>query len=243
MDNRQQKLDLLAGCNDQHLPPREFMGIFCKRCRNAACVNAGWSGGLWVDRMATQVDRLLVNPNFADPRDSKFDPLRELNFREISEALVLRTKADPWGGPEVHLADPTEGTSANRSVEDAVRALSASRMGAAPPALIEAAPPPTPAPVVPEPPPARRNPSYFLDEAAPEPVKPAAPAKPAPTPPDAHAVNTPFPEEGVMIGGPPTTPMRSGPAVDEWAPPVADPSKKALKVAVGARVKMTGENQ
>lgn len=240
MPERQHKLDLLRDCNDQQIPPREFMGIFCNRCRNASCVNAGWSGGKWVDRMATQVDRLLSHPNFADPTADKFDPLRSLDFREVSEAIVLRTKADPWAGPqEVHLADPGVETSANRAVEDAVRALSASRTGVEPP------PPPPPKadpepPAVPEAPPLRKNPSHFQSS------DPVPPPQTSPSPPQRVAVpiaermvNTPFPQGGVMIDG--STPVPSH-TVDPWAPApsAATPSGKPTRVSVGAKVKMGG---
>lgn len=34
---------MLNECNDQKVPPREFKEMFCKRCRNQTCANAGWS--------------------------------------------------------------------------------------------------------------------------------------------------------------------------------------------------------
>lgn len=249
MANRPQKLDLLRECNDQQIPPREFMGIFCNRCRNSACANAGWSGGKWVDRMLTQVDRLLDHPQFADPSTEKFDPLRKLDFRELNEALVLRTKADPWGGPEVHLADPSAETSSNRIVEDAVRALSASRSGVQPEVAQPPAPPvpepPVAQPTAPEPPPVRRNPAYFKTDSPPEAVAPPPPQpKMAPVPVAERMVNTPFPQEGVMLDGSPPpahAPTNAGGA-DPWAPPPsANPSNnKAIRVSVGAKVKMGG---
>lgn len=237
MANRPQKLDLLRECNDQQIPPREFMGIFCNRCRNAACVNAGWSGGKWVDRMLTQVDRLLDHPQFADPNTEKFDPLRKLDFRELSESLVLRTKADPWGGPEVHFADPDRETASNQIVEDAVKALSASR-GVAPRPEPDPVPPKV-EPPPPEPKPERRNPAYFQQEAAPRPS--AEPPKPIPVPVESRMVNTPFPAEGVMIGGEPPPPQHPpASSVDPWAAPAPSPSNKSVKVAVGAKIKMGG---
>jgi len=36
------KQDLLATCNDRGVPPAEFKGFFCSRCRNPSCINAGW---------------------------------------------------------------------------------------------------------------------------------------------------------------------------------------------------------
>lgn len=243
MANRPQKLDLLRECNDQQIPPREFMGIFCNRCRNAACVNAGWSGGRWVDRMVTQVDRLLDHPQFADPNAEKFDPLRKLDFRELSEALVLRTKADPWGGPEVHFADPSRETASNQIVEDAVKALAASR-GVSPRPEPEPTPPKVEPPPEskPEPKPERRNPAYFQQkDSAPAPVEPPRePPKAIPVPLSERLVNTPFPSEGVMIGGgpPPASPSSGG--ADPWAAPAPSLSNKSVKVAVGAKIKMGG---
>jgi hypothetical protein len=246
MANRPQKLDLLRECNDQQMAPREFMGIFCNRCRNAACVNAGWSGGKWADRMLTQVDRLLDHPQFADPSADRFDPLRKLDFRELSEGLVLRTKADPWSGPEVHLADPERETASNSVVEDAVRALSASRTGIAEPEPARPAPPPPPAPEPPPPEP-RRNPAFFKADQMPEAPPPAPqpqPQKPVPVPLMERMVNTPFPQEGVMLdGSPPVLPTASPTSGgDPWAPPPSsNPSNnKAIRVSVGAKVKMGG---
>ena len=79
------------------------------------------------------------------------DKTSEQKFKELNEALVLRTKADPWGGPEVHLADPAREMASNQIVEDAVRALSASRSGvqpevAHPPTLPTPPPPPSAGP-------------------------------------------------------------------------------------------------
>lgn len=225
------------------------MGIFCNRCRNAACVNAGWSGGKWSDRISTQVDRLLDHPQFADPSADRFDPLRKLDFRELSEGLVLRTKADPWSGPEVHLADPSAETASNSVVEDAVRALAASR-GATPqppraelpkvdPPKVDPTPraePPKPVHVEPEP---RRNPAYFQAPSA-----PTEPEKPAPRPvlpPNERAVNTPFPSGGVMIDGSPPpspTPNAPTPGGDPWAAPPTSPGPKPIRVTPGSKVRM-----
>jgi hypothetical protein len=246
MVDRNQKLDLLRECNDQQIPPREFMGIFCNRCRNASCVNAGWSGGKWVDRMVTQVDRLLTHPNFADPSADKFDPLRSLDFREVSEAVVIRTKADPWAGPqEVHLADPGVETSANQIVEDAVRALSASKAGVDPAPSPPVQAPPVQAPPVQAPPvqaPPRRNPSHFQStDYPPQPQTPQTPPQKVAVPLTQRLANTPFPQEGMMIDGSPPATETPPSSTDPWeAPPPSPTNSKPMKVSVGSKIKMGG---
>lgn len=60
------KRDWMRECNDQNVAIPDFVNIFCARCRNPDCTRAGYAGSLWSDRMSTQVERLLSNPNFAD---------------------------------------------------------------------------------------------------------------------------------------------------------------------------------
>jgi hypothetical protein len=214
MSNRiERKLDLLQDCNDQHVPPKEFMSIFCKRCRNGGCVNAGWSGSTWSDRMATQVSRLLINPNFSDPSDSKFDAVRDLDFRHISEPV---RGSDPWevSTNQIHLVDPERQTNRSTEVENAVRALSETR---SPPVVTPKATPPV-----------RPNPRHYSVEDPPS----------ASTTVSQREVNTSFPAEGLMLdGGSPANPQPT-PSVDPWSAPTAP---KTVKVAVGAKVKMGGK--
>lgn len=241
MSNRLGKqLDLLQDCNDQHVPPKEFMGIFCKRCRNGDCVNAGWAESTWGDRIATQLSRLILNPNFADPSDSTFDPVRDLDFRQVTEPLVV--SGDPWAVPQVHLADLERQTNRNTEVEIAVRRLNENRESSlkvepqvqapAPQVhVITQEPPKPPPPVNTSQGPVRPNPRHYSTEAPPTETLPV----PAP-----REVNTSFPMEGLMLdGSPPSAPTpASVTGEDPWAAPAGP---KVRKVAVGARVRMGEE--
>lgn len=205
------KKDLLQECNDQRIPPKDFMQTFCVRCRNADCVNAGWADSLFDGRVATQVERLITNPTRARAEDSRFDPIRALRFLEVPAAIALRRGADPWAGPEVHLAEPDSQVSSSVAVEAAVAKLAESK-GRLPTVVAVESEPALPSSVT-----------------VPSPPDPPAPTPPRPPP---VAVNTEFPEEGVMLGGgpPPTAPS---PAVDPWAP-----KPKVHVVPPGAKVRM-----
>ena len=61
--------DLWDNCYDgEHrklLAPEQFKQMFCDVCLNAGCRNSRGAGMKWSQRMLTQEDRLLNNPNFA----------------------------------------------------------------------------------------------------------------------------------------------------------------------------------
>lgn len=230
------KLDLLRDCNDQGIPPADFMGTFCQRCRNPECVNAGWAGSSWSGRMATQVDRLLTFPSFANPDDPRFERLRDLEFRQV-EAPIVWNPSDPWAGPSVHLVDPERKTSHSQDVEEAIKSLAETRVKKAPESpgnpVPETRPEPSPQPSPVQAPVAERTSApkhYVLD------TLPAVPQVQAPTPTQ-RVVNTPFPEEGVMLDGGPLPTPQVKEEIDPWA---IKPGGDAVKVPVGARVRMGG---
>lgn len=222
MNDATKRTDLLRECNDQGVPVADFRATFCERCRNSACVNAGWAGSTWESRISTQVDRFLKRPLFADPQDPKFNTVRALRFLEIAPPLVINSN-DPWQGPGVHLATPDGGTLSAQHVDAAVAAL-----GGKPPVV-------TPQPPA-EPPPVHAAPV--------EPAK-EAPVEVAPGGVVGLALNTAFPAEGVMLDGspvPPPLPPRGVPPVqsggggvqhDPWAV-----SERPKTVPAGARIKM-----
>ena len=84
------------------MPPKEFEQRFCRVCKNQECHRAGWGESRWVERMSTQVDRLLDNPNFADPRDPQYRHIREHDFpdllREAIRVEIIEQKGD-WSIP------------------------------------------------------------------------------------------------------------------------------------------------
>ena len=88
--------------NQTKVSPQQFDEAFCQVCKNLECVRAGWAESAWVQRMATQVDRLLENPTFADERDPRFRHVREHDFPSLlQEALrveIIDQKND-WSIP------------------------------------------------------------------------------------------------------------------------------------------------
>jgi hypothetical protein len=220
------KPDLLNECNDQRIPPNEFKDVFCKRCRNQNCVNAGWSSSSFEERVRTQVDRLLVHPHQARPEDTRFDHLRAMHFVEVAAAIAIARSSDPWAGPGVHLAEPSPDTQTSAVVENAVAKLAEARGKRPTPTMVsvEEEKPIEPIPVVlpevtkPVDPPREAVPPKPIE--APRPVSPPRPL-----------VNTEFPEEGLMIGGAASSP--TPPPADPWAP-----KPKVNVVPKGARIKM-----
>lgn len=88
------KEDLYEGCNDQNIPDKEFMSIFCNRCRNTSCVRAGWATSTWDKRISTQVDRLLLNPTIVEQRGTKWEGLADIESLKPSGVIEV------WGAPQ-----------------------------------------------------------------------------------------------------------------------------------------------
>jgi len=86
------KKDLLTECNDQRISEVEFTSIFCKRCKNKSCGRAGWASSSWEERMSTQADRLLHNPNIVKQSESsRWEGLVNL------ESLEITGDTEVWG--------------------------------------------------------------------------------------------------------------------------------------------------
>ena len=72
------------------MSPNDFERTFCKVCRNQDCTRSRGSETAWLQRISTQVDRLLINPKFADPKDPKFTDIRSVDFPSaVREAMRL----------------------------------------------------------------------------------------------------------------------------------------------------------
>lgn len=231
--------DFLSECNVERLPAQQFMATWCQKCRNSACRNAGWGLSKWAARMSTQEDRLLNNPIFAHEDDPQYNHIREVDFPDLlNQAIRLEIagKKNDWEIPsqedvKVHLAsinpiNMTNGTI--ESVDDATKALARAKGNPEPnlPSIIQDVEGdedgvPTESSL---------DPSEIPPDHFPEP-----PNTPPSTPhqvPANFLANTPFPPEGIMIGGgaAPTPPKEE----DPWAPP----STKDRKVKVGATIKL-----
>jgi len=98
--------DLWDGCYDgehrQKMSPQQFKETFCAQCLNAGCKNSKAAGSKWIQRMLTQEDRLLDNPNFADPRDPQFQRIREQDFQDMLRhalAIEVSSQKGDWSVP------------------------------------------------------------------------------------------------------------------------------------------------
>ena len=88
--------DLFDGCYEgEHrkaMSPEEFTQTFCSACMNAGCQNSRGAGMKWTQRMMTQEERLLNNPDFAPENTAAIlglpdfpDMLRQALAVEISD--------------------------------------------------------------------------------------------------------------------------------------------------------------
>jgi len=117
--------DLWDQCYDNRVSPNDFSRMFCRICRNPECGRSGVNKSKWVERMSTQVARLLEDPQFTDSKDPRFQHIREKDFKDMfMEALRLEvaTRRGDWETPstqEVLLAAQQMllGNHANQVVE------------------------------------------------------------------------------------------------------------------------------
>jgi hypothetical protein len=94
------KNDLLTECNDQRISEVEFTSIFCKRCKNKSCDRAGWASSNWEERMSTQAERLLHNPNIVKQSESsRWEGLVNL------ESLEITGDTEVWGKASIKVKE------------------------------------------------------------------------------------------------------------------------------------------
>lgn len=201
------KLDLLGTCSAT-IPIGELKELWCTRCKNPECVNAGWAESKWHGRMLTQVDRLLDHPSFADIKDPRWKEITNLGFLEIKEPISIVSE-ESWDGPGVHLSNPDTSVSSAMMVDQAVAALSGKEIKPM------------------ESPKTAEHPMSFMDGGAPpDPVKPQETTA-------SNKTNTDFPDEGLMIDG--STP--STPAVQKMNDPWSTEASVRF-VPAGAKIRM-----
>lgn len=103
--------DLTGRCLDEmrgharEFTEKDLRRIFCGQCRNPECGHAKWAMNPWEARMATQEDRLLINPHFATIDDPRWASLREVDFPSLFRESIRVQLADQKGDWSV----PTEG--------------------------------------------------------------------------------------------------------------------------------------
>jgi len=222
------KRDWLRECNDQNVPPQEFHQIFCVRCRNSDCTRAGYSVSLFADRVSTQVERLLINPQFADLTLPQYAKINANDFPDaVRHALriELANKRKDWEIPPEDLdigaamaelagAVPVKATPPRHEGLEITVVEEAEIHGETRDATQVVAPQPPPEPVRPD-----------VTETTKQPVL-------------IQRTNTAFPVGGVMIDGskPPTRkePPKLAVPVDPWAVPA--PVENV--VPVGAKIRL-----
>ena len=90
--------DLWGQCYDgdqrSRVSPEEFRSQFCDNCMNGGCRNSKASKTTWSERISTQADRLLHNPQFSDPRDPRYREYAEMQFvNKLREALAIEVSS------------------------------------------------------------------------------------------------------------------------------------------------------
>lgn len=223
--------DFLDGCNDRGMKVSEFTEMFCNHCRNPECSRAQWATDKFGARVATQEDRFF-NPLRADPRLPKYAQILASQFQDmLHRATVLEISAqrNDWEIPEIPILDGGTETAPSiltRGVDSAVNVLAQARGTKR-----------EIAPEVPEPDPEDEMAEAMKPVDRPEPpLVPMPKAKPA-IPVVVTRPNTDVPAGGIMLDG---TPGRPAPVAED---PWAIPSKKDVKVSLGARVKMAGDKE
>lgn len=164
--------------------------------------------------MSTQEDRLLIHPKFADPEDPGLKPIRNMDFPMLlKEAIRLELGGDPWDTPDLtsdapgtYLAPPPVEITPANSLDASLKSLSAVQTQ-----VPVASPSPKES--------SHRDVLVEKDRIV-----------------GTHDGNTPFPSEGVLIGGGPTHPSIPQ-EEDPWA---IKPKLGGTVVKVGAVVKMGG---
>ena len=218
--------NLLPECNEQKLvSDNDFRKLFCARCRNSDCVFSEGGENRWVNRMATQEERFLDNPLFAEPDDPRFTEIRALHFEEALERayqMELSDQCGDWSIPEV--TGPRGEPQTTEKVDFAVRRLAESQ-GKNPPELPEPQPEKAPPNFLP---PSRVVPEPRTQEPTPPPQRPRVP------------LNTEMPPQGIMVDG--TDPHPPSPIHDavtaSWEIPAEQTVDVGGKVTLGPPVEV-----
>ena len=220
------KKDLTQFCREtnethQSVSESEFRLIWCKRCRNQECRFSQWGDGLWKNRMDTQVDRLLDNPLFGDPRQEQFRYLQDIVFEDMKHhavAIHIANQNQDWEIPsEQKVSEIIKGeTALNKEKLSQEEGYDiSSTVEEEKEEKVTLTEPPSSVP-----------PTSPSDNSSP-PIRP--------TPSISHSMNTEINDGGIMVGD---VPVSSTPPVviDEWSVPA--PVENIIPV--GGRVKMGG---
>ena len=259
------KPDYFGECFDPKggMTQEQFGQTFCRVCLNPECSRSSVDGSSWAQRIATQEERLLIRPKFADPDDPQYRDIARLDFPSMFRqalAIEIADRRNDW-------TIPTEADIAQEAAK-----------------VVEALPPTPPTPPTPEADGivfrtriasasgteyevtlnddgvwactcpayqfARANPCKHIQQAqvaTPEPEPEPEPAPPVvsepvvrgPAQPLPRLRNIPQPSGGLMVDGTPPERPRAAQAQDPWALPADKmPPAKGTVVPVGAKVIM-----
>jgi len=224
--------------NQTKISPEQFDQSFCQVCKNLDCIRAGWAESSWVERMSTQVDRLLDNPNFADPRDPQYNRVREHDFPSLLQEAIrveIVTQRNDWSIPTQEDVDNIlqkgKVQTIDKSSEKESSTTNEQNLTSEKP-LVSDPPNPEPNPQIAE--------GFSPQNNNPSSEKEILSLKSNPQNP---FVNTPFPREGLMADG--SEPVQNLTekvqprrfVADAWTSPEAQPKPKNL-VQKGARIQM-----
>lgn len=220
------KKDLTQFCretNETHksVSEKDFRLLWCKRCRNQECRFSQWGDGLWKSRMDTQVDRLLDNPLFGDPRQEQFRYLQDIIFEDMKHhavALHLSSANNDWEIPsEKQVNDFIENP--HLETKSSVGQKSEKSISDENPQKLEEK-----EPLKEEVPRDGGHDLVTSDEMHLVSTKPNRPP----------SVNTPVSDEGIMIDGDEPTSKAPNVEIDEWSVP---PTVENI-IPIGGRVVM-----
>ena len=114
----------------------DFKATFCATCMNTSCKQSKWRDSSWEQRMDRQ-EKMINNPEFADPSDPKFANISAQHFVSVEEAKQDQNYGG-WveldgDGKVVHKADPPTEEKTNRNVDRSQEVLNALKKGEDPP--------------------------------------------------------------------------------------------------------------
>jgi hypothetical protein len=99
--------DLTQSCLSPEVGIDALRKTFCERCRNPVCKHAQAppASADWQERMATQVDRLLLNPEIVGEGDSRYERFRGMDFPSLlkeSIRIIASEQRGDWSVEPLH---------------------------------------------------------------------------------------------------------------------------------------------
>ena len=211
---------------------------FCERCRNPICKHAQAppASANWQERMATQVDKLLLNPEIVGEGDSRYERFRGMDFPSLlreSIRIIASEQRGDWSIEPAHrvVAEPSQPPPPQ--APQASEPASFTDAEVLPDPLAEApVEPPQEAPAL-----TPKDPGYYkVTEVVTNRKNTVTPTQAVPPPATPVIVqplsrNTKMPSQGLMVGEAP-----SAPAGDPWD--VTAKASKEIVIPVGGKIRI-----